>query len=216
MIFFENRNSELAKRVSEACSDAGEEVVDVSTFSSLQDALASKGTPRAYVLSPPERCEATALSEALQDPQKALDFGNSLYAEAKSFLSDCRSMTQAMMAEKSGQLLFLGVDDVAARLIGKTQNPIGNQMRVSAFRSLAKEYGRMGIRFNAIISQPSKESVESGVWRQKRDALKVYTMRFSPVEIDEYANFCAQALNQGLPVNGGQICLGKGVMEMSA
>jgi len=41
-------------------------------------------------------------------------------------------------------------------------------------------------------------------------------MRFEPTSSAEYAAFCADVLDGQVPVNGGIICLGKGVMEMAA
>ncbi len=217
MIFFENLNHPLARSVADACAAQGDDIFDVSASSGgLAEAIKANGTPRALVLTPPERCEALALRDGFDDPAKALAFGQAIHADAMNFLSDCRLATQAMMTAKTGHVLFLGIDDVAARLVGLPESPMANQLRVSALKSLAKEYGRMGIKYNAILSQPSKETVDPKTWRSQRDQLKVYTMRFSPNETREYADFCAQAVKGSLPLNGGLLCLGKGVMEMAA
>ncbi|WP_293573987.1 hypothetical protein [Phaeobacter sp.] len=217
MIFFENLNHPLARSVADACAAQGDEIFDVSASSGgLADTIKANGTPRALVLTPPERCEARVLRDGFADPAKALEFGQAIHNDAMQFLSDCRLATQAMMTAKAGHVLFLGIDDVAARLVGLPESPMANQLRVSALKSLAKEYGRMGIKYNAILSQPSKETVDPKTWRSQRDQLKVYTMRFSPNEIREYADFCTQAVQGYLPLNGGLLCLGKGVMEMAA
>ena len=216
MIFFESLDHALARHVADACAADGEEIIDVSACGGLAAALSANGTPKALVMTPPGACEADGFRAGLGDPAAACAFGASLQAGAMRFLEDCRIATQAMMTAREGQVLFLGIDDVAARLVGLPQTPIGNQMRVSALKSLAKEYGRMGIKFNAILSQPSKDSVDPAVWRDRREALKVYTMRFTPSEAGEVAGFCARALTGPMPVNGGLLCLGKGVMEMAA
>lgn len=216
MIFFDSLNHSLTRSVADACASRGEEIVDVSVFGGVQAALELNGTPRGLVFGPAMRCEAQMLGEAGSAPDAAKAMGSAIQNDTIAFLADCRQAVQAMMTAKDGQILFLGIDDVAARLVGVPQTPIANQSRISALKSLAKEYGRMGIRFNAVISQPAKESVEPGIWRERRDALKVYTMRFTPTANGEYAEFCAEALTGAMPVNGGTLCLGKGVMEMVA
>jgi len=216
MIFFENLKHPLIQAVAEVCRSANESVVDTSGHGGVQASLAKLGTPNGLVMCPPERCEAVALNKALKHPEDALALGRDLHNDTMAFLQNCRAVTQAMMTAKAGQVLFVGIDDVAARIVGQPENPMANQLRVSALKSLAKEYGRMGIKYNTVLSQPSKESVEPQIWREKRDALKVYTMRFSPNETTEYAQFCWSLLQGNVPVNGGIICLGKGVMEMAA
>ena len=216
MIFFENLNHPLAQAVADACAAQGRDVVDVAACGGFEGALAANGTPSGFVICPPEACEAQGFRKALGTPSLGVAFGMQTHASTMQFLSDCRAATQAMMTAKAGQVLFLGIDDVAARIVGLPQTPMGNQLRVSALKSLAKEYGRMGIKFNAVLSQPSKETVAPEVWKEQRNALKVYTMRFAPTETADYAAFCASMLAGGVPVNGGLICLGKGVMEMAA
>lgn len=216
MIFFENCKHALSQSVADICTAAGETIIDLSTYADIDAALAANGTPSALVLTPPQRCEAKALHEAIKDAKATDNLSKDIHKDAMDFLSNCSAITQAMMVQKAGVVLFLGIDDVSAGFVGLPQSPIANQLRVSALRSLAKEYGRMGISYNAILTQPAKESVEPQVWRDKRNQLKVYTMRFSPHQLDEYANFCARALTHPMPVNGGLISLGKGVMEMSA
>jgi hypothetical protein len=217
MIFFENLNHLMVRSVADVCVAQGHDIFDISTSSGgLSDVIAANGPPHALVFAPPERCEARALRAGFGNPAQALKLGSQIQADTMKFLSDCRLATQVMMTAKAGHLLFLGIDDVAARLVGLPESPMANQLRVSALKSLAKECGRMGIKYNAILSQPSKETVGPKVWRNQRDRLKVYTMRFSPNETSEYAEFCAQAVQGSLPMNGGLLCLGKGVMEMAA
>ena len=216
MIFFDHLEHPLSQAVAEICQSKELQVVDVAGQGGLPMSLSRYGTPRAYVLSPLVTCEAGGLAKALHTPKAAREFTEQIHTDALRFLSDCRTATQAMMTQKAGQILFLGIDDVAARLVGLAETPIGNQLRVSGLKSLAKEYGRMGIRFNAVLSQPSKELAPPEVWRARREALKVYTMRFSPSETRDYADFCWGLLKEKTPLNGGVICLGKGVMEMAA
>lgn len=216
MFLFETLSCPLATALADLARASGHKVIDAASHGGIEAALATFGAPRALVLTPPARCETHALRQALADTDLINSFAAETESEVMGFLRVCRAVTQAMMPQKDGQVLFLGIDDVAARLIGLPETPMGNQFRISALKSLAKEYGRMGIRYNAVISQPSRESVLPEIWRDRREALKVYTMRFSPVATAEYAAFCWSLLANDVPVNGGVLCLGKGVMEMAA
>lgn len=216
MFLFETLTHPLAAALADLACGAGHRVVDAAAQGGIEAALAAHGAPLALVLTPPGRCEARALRAALSGAEDATAFAASVEAEAMGFLRACRAVTQAMMLHKTGQVLFLGIDDVAARLVGLPETPIGNQLRVSALKSLAKEYGRMGLRYNAVISQPARETASAEIWRDRREALKVYTMRFTPAETAQYAAFCWTLLAHEAPLNGGVLCLGKGVMEMAA
>ena len=216
MIFFESLTHPLVQTVACACQARGNDVIDILKHGGLRKALESFGAPAAFVLTPPERCEARALRTALEKSQSAFDLGAAILDDARLFLSNCRLATQAMMPRKAGHVLFLGIDDVAARFAGLPETPIANQLRVSGLKSLAKEYGHMKIRYNAIISQPSKESVDPEIWREQRGQMKIYSMKYSPYKLDDYTIFCVNFISSNFPVNGGLLCLGKGVMEMAS
>ncbi len=216
MFLFESFSHPLGQALADQCRDAGFRAEDAQDHGGIDAALAALGAPRALILTPPMLCETAELKRALADPDLIPAYAARVQADAMGFLRACRAATLAMMPQKGGQVLFLGVDDVAARIIGLPETPIGNQLRVSGLKSLAKEYGRMGIKYNTIISQPARDAASPEVWRDRRDALKVYTMRFTPAETRDYAAFCWSVLINDVPLNGGIICLGKGVMEMAA
>lgn len=216
MFLFDTLTHPLALALAEQARAAGHRVEDASALGGLEPALAQLGAPQAVVFAPPAECEAKGLGRALSDPAQAVAFAAALRDQAMDFLRNCRAATLAMMPQKAGQVLYLGVDDVAARIMGLTETPMASQMRIAALKSLAKEYGRMGLQYNTVICQPSRDLAEADVWRARREAMKVYTMRFSPSETAEQAAFCMQVLTGKVPLNGGVICLGKGVMEMAA
>ena len=59
--------------------------------------------------------------------------------------------------------------------------------------------------------------VEESAWRARRERLKVYALRYRPIGIDVYARFLLSMLDgDAAPANGGVLCLGNGVMEMTA
>ncbi|KZL02222.1 MULTISPECIES: hypothetical protein [unclassified Pseudovibrio] len=216
MIIFDDMEHLLSRSIVEACTAAGLECVNAARNGGVQTALEQLQEPGALVISPPSFCEATALKATLSGSDTSRELAQTIEAEACYFLETCRHATQAMMRHGGGQVLSLGIDDVASKIVGLPQSPIVNQMRSSCIKSLAKEYGRLKISYNSVLCHPPKESVDPKIWRSQRDALKVYTMRFTPCAVQEYAEFCRQLLTSNAPLNGGQICLGKGVMETAA
>lgn len=214
MIFFDHLEDPLSRNVADICSVAGTKVVDISKNNGLRKSIEKFGIPDAFVISPSQMCETVNIREALKSSSVALEIGRLLHNDTISFLENCRVVLNAMITKRKGQILFLGVDDVAARIVGLPESPIFNQLRVSALKSLAKEYGRMNIRFNTIIQQPSKEVVSADTWKKNRESLKVYMMRYTPNHLTEYAHFCKSVLCESIPLNGGVLYLGKGMMEM--
>lgn len=216
MFLFDTLTHPLAIAVAAQAKAAGLHVEDASAYGGIEAALARLDGPQAVIFAPPRVCEAQGFASALTNPAQAVAFAAQVRDDTMEFLRNCRAATLAMMPQKSGHVLALGIDDVASRIMGLTETPMANQMRVAALKSLAKEYGRMGLSYNTVICQPSRDLAEPTAWRDRREAMKVYTMRFTPSETAEQAAFCLQVLTGKVPLNGGVLCLGKGVMEMAA
>ncbi|MCF6267945.1 MAG: hypothetical protein L3J57_15615 [Desulfuromusa sp.] len=215
-LLFDNLDGFLGKALAEAWERQGGCVIDASCRGGVSSALSDISSPHGVVFTESVIDEATLLSKAEDDPEQAVVFTESLHQQTIEFLANCRAATQAMMPVKQGNVLALCVDDVAARVLGLPQSPIINQARAAATKSLSKEYGRMGISYNTVVCQPSREMVEKSTWRASRDAMKVYSLRYSPVETSDYISFLLSMFDGSTIVNGGLICLGNGVMEMGA
>ena len=141
------------------------------------------------------------------------DFAAAVQQEINHFLALCNAATRALLGQKCGQVWALGVDDAAAALVGNPSTPIINQARIGCIKSLAKEYGHTGLRFNTLMTHPPQESVDN--WRVLRDPLKVYGSRYTANSAEHFSTLLMAMLKMpSLPVNGGVLCLGSGVMEM--
>ena len=58
--------------------------------------------------------------------------------------------------------------------------------------------------------------VEKAAWRTRREHLKVYALRYRPVSVGGYSRFIVSLINGESTANGSVLCLGNGVMEMTA
>lgn len=190
-------------------------VLDASAGGGLASTLAGTA-PHGVVLTEPCLDESAFVRQALSAPDAAAAFAGEIHSQTMAFLADCRVAIRAMMPAGRGYLLALCVDDFAARILGLPQTPVANQARAAALKSMAKEYGRMGLGFNTFVCQPPREMLERSAWRTHRERLKVYALRYRPVGVGGYARFILSMLDGDPPANGSVLCLGNGVMEMTA
>ena len=215
ILAFDRIDSMLGESLAAGWRERGGAVVDGSAGGGLARVLA-RAAPCGVVLSEPRLDEAAFLKRAQTTPDSAAALAGEIHRQTMAFLADCRAAIRAMMPAGKGQVLALCIDDVAAKILGLAQTPIANQARAAALKSMAKEYGRMGLGFNTFVCQPPREMVETSAWRTHREQLKVYTLRYRPVGVDTYVRFILSMLDGDAPVNGGVLCLGNGVMEMTA
>ena len=215
ILAFDRIDSMLGESLAAGWRERGGGVVDGSAGGGLARVLA-RAAPCGVVLSEPRLDEAAFLKRAQTTPDSAAALAGEIHRQTMAFLADCRAAIRAMMPAGKGQVLALCIDDVAAKILGLAQTPIANQARAAALKSMAKEYGRMGLGFNTFVCQPPREMVETSAWRTHREQLKVYTLRYRPVGVDTYVRFILSMLDGDAPVNGGVLCLGNGVMEMTA
>ncbi len=212
---FDRMDTMLGESLAAGWRERGGCVLDASAGGGLASTL-SGATPCGVVLTEPRLDEAALVEQAQAAPDAAVAFAGEIHCQTMAFLADCRAAIRAMMPAGKGCVLALGIDDVAAKILGLPQTPIANQARAAALKSMAKEYGRMGLVFNMFVCQPPREMVEKPVWRAHREQLKVYALRYRPIGIGSYVRFILSMLDGETPVNGGVFCLGNGVMEMTA
>ena len=214
-LVFDRLDTALGEALAAGWRERGGRVVDAPEGGGLAPVLAG-WAPYGVVLAEPRLDEAAGVERAQILPGEVDAFAGEIHRETMAFLADCRAAVRAMMPAGQGRVLALCIDDVAAAILGLPQTPIANQARAAALKSLAKEYGRMGLGFNTVICQPPREMVRESGWRANRERLKVYALRYRPIGIRTYVRFLLSMLEGDTPANGGVLCLGNGVMEMTA
>ena len=215
ILAFDRIGTVLAESLASTWRERGGWVMDASAGGGLGSILA-EATPYGVVLTEPRLDESEFVGQSLGAPEAAAAFTEELHCHTMAFLADCRSAIRAMMPAGRGYVLALCVDDYAAKIVGLPQTPIANQARAAALKSMAKEYGRMGLSFTTFVCQPPREMVEKAAWRTCREHLKVYALRYRPVAVGGYSRFIVSLINGDTTANGSVLCLGNGVMEMTA
>lgn len=215
ILAFDRMGTVLAESLAAVWRERGGYVMDASTGGGLACVLA-EAAPYGVVLTEPRVDESAFVGQALAAPDATAAFADELHRQTMAFLVDCRAAIRAMMPAGRGYVLALCIDDYAAKILGLPQTPIANQARAAALKSMAKEYGRMGLGFNTFVCQPPREMVERSAWRARREQLKVYALRYRPVRVGSYSRFILSMIDGDPSANGGVLCLGNGVMEMTA
>lgn len=215
ILAFDRIGTVLAESLASAWRERGGRVLDASAAGGFGSLLADS-TPYGIVLTEPTLDESDFLGQWQTAPDAAAAFTEAVHRNTMAFLADCRFAIRAMMPAGKGYVLALCIDDYAAKIVGLPQTPIANQARAAALKSMAKEYGRMGLSFTTLVCQPPREMVEKSAWRVHRDHLKVYALRYRPVAVGGYAKFIVSLLNGDATANGSVLCLGNGVMEITA
>lgn len=215
VLAFDRIGTVLADSLAAAWRERGGCVMDASASGGIACAL-TDAAPHGVVLTEPLVDESSFVGQALAAPDAAAALAAELHCQTMAFLADCRAAIRAMMPAGRGYVLALCIDDYAAKVLDLPQTPIANQARAAALKSMAKEYGRMGLGFTTFVCQPPREMVEKTVWRARRERLKVYALRYRPVGVGGYSRFILSTINGDQPANGSVLCLGNGVTEMTA
>ena len=214
ILAFDRIGTVLAQSLAAAWRERGGCVMDASAGGGIACVLA-EAAPYGVVLTEPLLDESFVVGQALKAPDAVAEFAGELHHQTMAFLADCRAAIRAMMPAGRGYVLALCIDDYAAKILGLPQAPIANQARAAAMKSMAKEYGRMGLGFTTFVCQPPREMVEKAAWRTRREQLKVYALRYRPVGVGGYSRFILSTISGDAPTNGSVLCLGNGVMEMT-
>ena len=215
VLAFDRIGTVLAHSLAAAWRERGGCVVDASAGGGIP-CVVGEAPPYGVVLTEPLLDESFFVEQTLAAPDTAAALAGEIHRQTMTFLDDCRAAIRAMMPAGRGYVLALCIDDYAAKILGLPQTPVANQARAAALKSMAKEYGRMGLGFIAFVCQPPREMVEKAAWRTRREHLKVYALRYRPVGVGTYSRFILSTISGESPANGSVLCLGNGVMEMTA
>lgn len=131
-----------------------------------------------------------------------------------SFLAELQAGAKMLARRGSGQIWVLTQEDSASYYLPMSAAPIGSRARHAAVKSFAKEIFRLGIRLNCANVQLVEEQVEREAWRQAREGLKAFAMKFKPIRAAAVARTLHAWLEQDdLPLVGMVIPIGVGYPE---
>lgn len=130
------------------------------------------------------------------------------------FLSELQSCAQILARNDGGQIWVMTQEDSMQYYMPMSSAPIVTQARHAAAKSFAKEVLRLGVRINCATVQLLAEQAEQSAWREARDGLKAFAMKFKPVKAEAVARTLHRWLAQeDLPLAGMVLPLGIGFPE---
>lgn len=129
-------------------------------------------------------------------------------------LGELRAVAQMLSREESGQIWQLLPEDSMQYYLNVPSQPVRSRALMAAVKSLAKEVFRFGVRVNVLQIQPLAEQVPEVAWREAREGLKAYALKFKPQPSAEVARFIHGFMVQSqLPLAGMVLPVGVGFPE---
>ncbi|MFC5473499.1 hypothetical protein [Paraherbaspirillum soli] len=137
-----------------------------------------------------------------------------LQEQLSHFLLELQSSAQVLMRNDGGQIWVITQDDSMQHYLSMPAMPIVTRARHAAVKSFAKEVLRLGVRINCATVQLLAEQAEPDAWREARDGLKAFAMKFKPIKAAAVACTLRGWLAQkDLPLAGMVVPLGVGFSE---
>jgi hypothetical protein len=169
--------------------------------------------PQRVVFAPPARDECVVLNLHLAGgvPGRLAPL---VAAGVKRFLGLTQAAIRELMVTGGGQIWVADWDDTFEYHLQLPCAPLQAEARAAAVRSMSKECACLGIKVNSISVQPVAEMFPPEQFRDARDDLKTYALRYKPVSCAAVASQVCDFLEQpDLPMAGAMVGLGTGVCQ---
>lgn len=138
----------------------------------------------------------------------------SLETQLSDFLMELQSAVQLLARHSGGQIWVITQEDSMHYYMPMLTAPIVTRARHAAVKSFAKEVFRLGVFINCATVQLLAEQADPIAWRDARDGLKAFAMKFKPVKAAAVARTLGNWLAQDeLPMVGLVVPLGIGFSE---
>lgn len=120
--------------------------------------------------------------------------------------------SQHLARADGGRIWVLCYDHSVNYSVASPSNPITNNAVIAAVQSIAKEVARFDVSVNVFLIHPPKESVDSNSWKQAKQSLKVYGMKYKPQPVQHIAELLQMYAGlKNLTTTGGIIPVGSGI-----
>jgi len=137
----------------------------------------------------------SALERRLKDMLKALKYG-----------------AQHMARGDGGRIWVLCYDHSVSFSVPAPSNPVTNYAAMAAVQCVAKEVAHFNVKINLFMIHPPRESAEPAQWRQARDSLHVYGLKYKPQPVDHVSELLHMYAGLAhLSTTGGVIPVGNGI-----
>jgi hypothetical protein len=136
-----------------------------------------------------------ALERRLKEMLKALKYG-----------------AQHMARADGGRIWVLCYDHSVSFSVTAPSNPITNYAAMAAVQCVAKEVAHFDVTVNLFMIHPPSDTVEPPLWRQARDSLHVYRLKYKPQSASQVSELLHMYAGIGqLSTTGGVIPVGSGI-----
>jgi hypothetical protein len=160
---------------------------------------------------------ADAPASALPERLDLIDaLADQIEARLLSFLSELQ-LAGRLLARRDGAQIWVLTQELSMRYcIAVNPCPIEIRARQAAVKSFAKEMLQLGVVINCASIQPVAEQASEQAWRDARQRLKLYALRFAPARAAEVGRALSGLLLQPrLPMSGLVVPIGFGVAEQN-
>ena len=130
----------------------------------------------------------------------------------KELLKALKYGAHHMARGDGGRIWVLCFDHSVSFSVTAPSNPITNYAAIAAVQCLAKEVAHLDVRVNLFMIHPTSETVEPREWRQARDHLHVYRLKYKPQSAEHVSELLQMYAGlQHLSTTGGVIPVGSGI-----
>jgi len=136
-----------------------------------------------------------ALEQRLKEMLKALKYG-----------------AQHMARADGGRIWVLCYDHSVSFSVAAPSNPITNYAAMAAVQCVAKEVAHFDVTVNLFMIHPPSDTVAPPLWRQARDSLHVYRLKYKPQSASQVSELLHMYAGiEHLSTTGGVIPVGSGI-----
>jgi hypothetical protein len=121
------------------------------------------------------------------------------------FLKMMKIIIKHQIFKNGGNIWTLEYDDTFQYFFSTPISPIFTNMRISAFRSLCKEFARFNISFNNIILQPEVELIDPEIYKKQVSNLKVFALKYNLPKRMDNVQFIYDRITDRRPLVNGTI-----------
>ncbi|MDR2012682.1 MAG: hypothetical protein LBQ20_06530 [Rhodanobacter sp.] len=130
----------------------------------------------------------------------------------KEMLRALKYGAQHMARADGGRIWVLCYDHSVSFSVMTPSNPITNYAAMAAVQCVAKEVAHFDVMVNLFMIHPPSDTVEPPLWRQARNSLHVYRLKYKPQSASQISELLHMYAGiEHLSTTGGVIPVGSGI-----
>ena len=138
--------------------------------------------------------------------------GITLERRLKQTLKALKYGAQHMVRADGGRIWVLCFDHSVSFSVDAPCNPVTNHAAMAAVQCLAKEVAHFDVQVNTFMIHPTSETVDPRLWRQARDHLHVYRLKYKPQSAEQVSELLHMYAGlEHFSTTGGVIPVGSGI-----